>query len=54
MKELNAVQMPCLIGDLSLLLPMINDIINICVSTYNITKKEKTLIVTEPPFISNM
>ncbi|KAI8330153.1 hypothetical protein EDC96DRAFT_579970 [Choanephora cucurbitarum] len=30
MKELNAVQMPCLIGDLSLLLPMINDMINIC------------------------
>ncbi|KAI8327423.1 hypothetical protein EDC96DRAFT_531915 [Choanephora cucurbitarum] len=30
MKELNAVQMPCLIGDLSLLLPMINDIVHVC------------------------
>ncbi|KAI8371124.1 hypothetical protein BD560DRAFT_446778 [Blakeslea trispora] len=28
--ELNAVQMPCLIGDLNLLLPMINDIIHLC------------------------
>ena len=46
MKEMSTVPMPCSSGRFSLLLPMINDVVYICVSTSSISKEE-VVVVTE-------